>query len=125
MKKIILQIIGLLVLSISVAQSQILLNSWENSTEGWSILETGSWTSNGFITGSGVTQGSYSWELTASGVDYGPTLQGPSSTNLTLLMANADHVNLDVKIGTNAGTAHFNWGIQIDVEVVQPGGIGT
>src|SRR5690348_2960836 len=70
----------------SVFAQTTLINSWENSLEGWSILETGTWTSVGFINTNGATQGSYSWKLSSTGVDYGPTLQGPSSTNLTLLM---------------------------------------
>src|SRR5882724_12234736 len=86
MKKQALLLCGMLWLGISTALCQTLLNSWENSLEGWSVLETATWTSGGFTT-NGVTQGSYSWKLTATGVDYGPTLQGPSSTNLTLSMA--------------------------------------
>ena len=85
--------------------------------------ETGAWTSVGFNTTKGVTQGSYSWELNTTGVDYGPTLQGPASTSLTLLMANADSVTMTLVVGTNA--PQFNWGIQIDLSVSQPGGVGT
>jgi hypothetical protein len=107
---------------ISTTPAQTLLNSWENSLEGWSILETSTWTSDGFSTTNGVTQGSYSWELTSTAVDYGPTLQGPSSTNLTLLMANASSVNMDIQVGSTP--PQFNWGIQIDLHVVQPGGAG-
>jgi hypothetical protein len=115
-------LIGVLGLGISIAQSQTLVNSWENSLEGWSILETGTWTSVGFSTAKGVTQGSYSWELNTTGVDYGSTLQGPASTNLTLLMANAASVTMTLVVGTNA--PQFNWGIQIDLAVNQPGGVG-
>ncbi len=100
-----------------------MLNSWENSTEGWSILETTAWTSTGFSTTNGVTQGTYSWTLTATSVDYGPTLQGPSSTNLTLLMANADSLSMDIQLSSNAPA--FGFGVQIDLEVNQPGGAGT
>ncbi len=123
MKQNVLMAIGVLGLGISIAQSQTLVNSWENSLEGWSILETGAWTSVGFSTAKGVTQGSYSWELNTTGTDYGPTLQGPASTDMTMLMANADSVTMTLVVGTNA--PQFNWGIQIDLEVSQPGGVGT
>jgi len=123
MKRNFLTLIGMLGLGISVTQSQTLINSWENSLEGWSVLESGTWTSVGFSTTKGATQGSYSWQLTTTGVDYNPTLRGPLSTNLTWIMANAASVNMDIVIGTNA--PQFNWGIQIDLEVNQPGGVGT
>ena len=99
-----------------------MLNSWENSTEGWSILES-AWTSDGFSTSNGVTQGTYSWALTATGVDYGATLQGPSSTSLTALLENAASLSMDVQVGTNG--AGFGYGLQIDLRVSQPGGVGT
>jgi hypothetical protein len=125
MKQKILTVAGLLGLGLSAVQSQTVvpLNSWENSTEGWSIIETNTWTSNGFSTTKGVTQGSYSWQLTTTAVDYGPTLRGPSSTNVTWLMANAASLSMDILLSTNAPA--FAWGIQIDLEVNQPGGAGT
>ncbi len=123
MKRNLLMLIGVLGLGISIAQSQTLINSWENSLEGWSVVETGTWTSVGFSNTKGATDGSYSWQLATTAVDYGVTLQGPSSTNLARLMANAATVNMDIVIGTNA--PQFNWGIQIDLEVNQPGGVGT
>src|SRR5262245_32620595 len=124
-KTLLLQLLcGVIGLGVSTAHCQtVLLNSWENSPEGWSILETSTWTSNGFVTTNGATQGSYSWRLTATAVDYGPTLRGPSSTNVTALMANAPQVNMEILIDPTA--PHFNWGIQIDVEVTHPGGAGT
>ena len=125
MKKIIRTLVGSFILGASVAPAQtvVLLNSWENSTEGWSVVETGAWTSVGFSTITGVTQGSYSWELTATGVDYGVTLKGPASTNLTWQVANAASLSMDIVLSTNAPA--FAWGIQIDLEVNQPGGAGT
>src|ERR1039458_6912972 len=113
MKRNVLMLIGMLGLGISTAQSQTLLNSWENSLEGWSIIETSTWTSDGFSTTNGVTQGSYSWELTSTAVDYGQTLRGPSSANLTLIMANADSASMDIMLALNASA--FSWGIQIDL----------
>lgn len=125
MKRKLLALAGLLALSIPLAQAQtVLLNSWENSTEGWSILETNAWKSDGFSSSNGVTQGSYSWKLSTTNVDYGPTLQGPASTSLTLLMMNAASLSMDILPDTNTAP-NFNWGIQIDLEVNQPGGVGT
>ncbi len=123
MKKLLVILTGLIGLAAPAVNAQTLINSWENSTEGWSILETGTWTSGGFSTTTGVTQGTYSWQLNATSVDYGPTLQGPSSTNLTELMANAASLSMDVVVKTNGPT--FGFGLQIDLEVNQPGGAGT
>jgi hypothetical protein len=109
-------------LGLSCAQAQTLLNSWEDSQEGWTILET-NWTSDGFSTNTGVTAGIYSWELTAAtNPNYGPTLQGPSSTALTALMADAGQVTLDV-LAPTAGS--FGYYQQWDLVVNQPGGLGS
>src|SRR5271170_5317645 len=90
MKKNVLILISVLGLGLSAARSQTLLNSWENSLEGWTIQEPGIWSTTGFSTTTGVTAGAYSWNLTAaSGPDYGLALTGPSSTNLTTLLGNA------------------------------------
>jgi hypothetical protein len=123
MKRRIIACTALALLSGTVVSSAstTLLNSWENSLEGWSIIETGTWTSVGFVT-SNNTQGSYSWKLTSTAVDYQDTLRGPSSGGLTLIMANAASVSLDIVIDPKA--PHFNWGIQMDVAVNQPGGMG-
>ncbi len=95
MKRPVLILFGIVIAGLT-ARAQTLLNSWENSQEGWTINEA-NWTSTGFSTTAGVTAGSYSWELTAaSGPDYGLALTGPSSTNLTALLANAASVSLDV-----------------------------
>src|SRR5215469_3354542 len=124
MKRKLLALVGLLGLSISLVQAQtVMLNSWENSTEGWSILETSAWTSDGFSTSNGVTQGTYSWALTTpNNPNYGNTLQGPSSTSLTALLAHAATLSMDVQVATNAPA--FGYGLQIDLIVSQPGGAG-
>jgi hypothetical protein len=121
MKRNILTLLGVLGLGISMAQSQTLENSWENSLEGWTILE-GNWTTTGFSTSSGVTAGTYSWNLTAaSSPDYGPALQGPSSVGLTTSLINAGSVSIDV-LTPVAGS--FGYYQQWDLHVVQPGGAG-
>ncbi len=115
--------IGMLGLGISRAQSQTLLYSWENSLEGWTISEPGIWSTGGFSTTTGVTAGTYSWNLTAaSGPDFGTALVGPSSTNLTALLANASSLSVDV-LTPVAGS--FGYYLLFDVDVNQPGGAGT
>jgi hypothetical protein len=114
--------IGVLGLGISIAQSQTLLNSWENSLEGWTISE-GNWTTTGFSTSTGVTAGTYSWNLTAaSGPDYGLALTGPSSTTLTTQLLNAGSISIDVLTPVSGS---FGGYLQVDLEVNQPGGAGT
>ncbi len=115
-------LIGMLGLGISIAQSQTLQNSWENSLEGWTILEPGIWSTTGFSTTTGVTAGTYSWNLTAaSGPDYGSALQGPSSVGLTTLLVNGASVSIDVLTPVSGSFGYYQ---QWDLHVVQPGGMG-
>ena len=101
-----------------MAKSQTLVNSWENSLEGWTIIEPGNWSTTGFSTTTGVTAGAYSWNLTAAGSpDYGSALQGPSSAGLTPLLVNGASVSVDVLA---SGFSYMQW----DLHVVQPGGLG-
>jgi hypothetical protein len=99
-----------------------LLYSWENSQDGWTILETNIWTTTGFSTTTGVTAGSYSWQLTASsGPDYGAALQGPSSTALTAILANTASISIDVATPVSGC---FGYYLQWDLVISQPGGLG-
>jgi len=112
---------GILVLGVS-ARAQTLLNSWENSLEGWTILETNIWTTTGFSTTTGVTAGTYSWQLTASGgPNYGAALQGPSSTALTGILANTASISIDV---STPESGSFGYYLQWDLVISQPGGLG-
>ncbi|HEY1717433.1 MAG TPA: hypothetical protein VGH42_03960, partial [Verrucomicrobiae bacterium] len=123
MKKNVLMLIGVLGLGISTMQSQTLQNSWENSLEGWTIAEPGIWSTTAFSTTPGVTAGTYSWELTAaSGPNYNTALTGPSSTNLTALLANAASVSVDVDVPVGGS---FGYYLQWDLSVNQPGGLGS
>src|SRR5580698_3067300 len=123
MKKLVLVIIGMLGLGAPLAQCQTLLNSWENSLEGWTIQEPGIWSTTGFSTSTGVTAGTYSWNLTAaSGPDYGLALTGPSSTTLTTQLLNAGSISIDVLTPVSGS---FGGYLQVDLEVNQPGGAGT
>jgi hypothetical protein len=117
MKKYILMLIALLGFCISAAQAQTLLNSWENSMEGWTINE-GNWSTTGFSTTTGVTAGTFSWELTATSVDYNPTLTGPSSTALTALLGNATSISMDIVV---PHSGDFGFGEQIDLGINLPG----
>ncbi len=113
--------IGMLALGMTVAQSQTLLNSWENSLEGWEIVEP-NWTTTGFSTTTGATSGLYSWNLTAAtSPDFGTALAGPSSTALAALLANAGSLSVDV-LTPVAGS--FGDYLLFDLHVVQPGGLG-
>ncbi len=123
MKRNILLLIGALGFGISTAQCQTLLNSWENSLEGWTIAESGIWSTTGFSTTTGVTAGSYSWNLTAaSGPDYGVALVGPSSTALTAQLENAGSISIDVLTPVSGSFGYYQ---QWDLQVNQPGGAGT
>ncbi len=123
MLKNVLILFGVIGLGISSARSQTLLNSWENSLEGWTIAEPGIWSTTGFSTTTGVTAGSYSWELTAaSGPNYNTALTGPASTNLTALLANAASVSIDIDVPVGGS---FGYYLQWDLSVNQPGGLGS
>ena len=115
-------------MGISIAQSQTYINSWENSLEGWSVVDTTDWTSAGFSTTTGVMAGSYSWAVQNTTGNYlwdqtgaTPDLQGPSSVGLTTLLANGGSVNVNVVI-PNSGD--FGWGIGFSLYLNQPGGVG-
>jgi hypothetical protein len=121
MKKLLLTMIGLGALAAPLAQAQ-LLNSWENSQEGW-VIDEGNWTSQGFSTTNGVTLGTYSWVLAAaSGPDYGAAFTGPSSTTLTYQLAHGASVSVDVL--ADAGPA-FGFFMQWDLAINQPGSLGA
>jgi len=101
---------------------QGLINSWENSPEGWTLTDS-NWTSVGFSTNVGVTSGNYSWELSTTSETYGKdALTGPSSTALTALLGSAASISLDVDVPT-AGS--FGWWMQCDMWANQPGGLGS
>jgi hypothetical protein len=119
MKKLLVILIGLIGLAAPAVKAQTLVNSWENSLEGWTNVEPGIWTATTFSTTTGVTAGTYSWVLTAaSGPNYGVALSGPASTNLTALLANAAAVNVDVS--TPVGGS-FGYYLQFELAVSLPG----
>ncbi|HXR04820.1 MAG TPA: PEP-CTERM sorting domain-containing protein [Verrucomicrobiae bacterium] len=113
MKRIVVTLaLGIAVSALQTATAQtILVNSWENSVEGWGTLEA-NWTSGGFSTTTGVTQGSYSWILNAAGSpDYGAALGGTASTALTADLANAASVSVDVYA---TGFSYMQWDLTLN-----------
>jgi hypothetical protein len=109
-------------ISAARAQTQSTLYSWENSLDGWTILEPKIWSTTGFPADTGVTDGGYSWQLTAaSGPDYGAALQGPLSTALTATLANTASISLDLD---TPAAGDFGYYEQWDLVISQPGGIG-
>jgi hypothetical protein len=122
MKKQILMLCGMLTLGVAVTQAQTIVASWENSLEGWTVTDP-NWTSVGFSTTTGVTTGTYSWELSTTSETFGlDALTGPSSTALTALLINAASVSLDVDVPMQGS---FGWWMQCDMWVNQPGGLGS
>lgn len=121
MKTSIFLSLGLLGALAQTALSQsVIVNSWENSTEGWGVLET-NWTSGGFSTTTGVTAGSYSWILNAAASpDYAGALGGTASTALTSLLANAASVSVDV-FATGFG-GYLQWDLALNQQGT--GGLG-
>src|ERR1035441_3853607 len=77
------------------------LESWENTADGWTVVSQGSppnFQSDGFSQTTGVTNGQYSWAIgptatnTSSGPNYGALLASPSTMAFTTDLGN---------IGTN------------------------
>ena len=88
-----------------------LVDSWENSSEGWGMIST-NWTSGGYSTTTGVTQGTYSWLLNAGvSPDYGGAIGGTASTALTALLANAASVSVSVYA---TGFSYMQWDLAVN-----------
>ncbi|HEY1717577.1 MAG TPA: PEP-CTERM sorting domain-containing protein [Verrucomicrobiae bacterium] len=117
MKKTLLLSAGIAALLAQVASAQTvtnLINSWENSTEGWG--SEGTWSSGGFSTTTGVTQGTYSWILTDSAApDYSAALGGTASTSLTYDLAYSTAIEVDVLAGSSFG--YQQWDLTLNNSV--------
>ena len=75
-------------LGLGRANASVLIDSWENSIEGWGVAGSPAWTSTGFVTSPGVTDQTYSWQLTAGqGPNYSFALGGTASTAITSLLS--------------------------------------
>lgn len=112
MKKVLFLSVGIAAFFVQSASSQtVLVNSWENSSEGWGALEA-NWTSGGFSTTTGVTKGTYSWILNAAaGPDYSGAIGGTASTALTAELANAASVSVNVMA---TGFSYMQWDLALN-----------
>jgi len=108
--------------------SAVLIESWENTLDGWQVppsynLQPSFGAVTGFSTTTGVTNGAYSLAITGtggSGPNYGQFAAGPSSIGLTTLLATASALNLDVYTPPSS----YGYYDQIQLVINQPGGAG-
>ena len=121
MRKSLMLAAGVAVFLIKSASAQVVYNeSWENSLDGWGIVNGANMTFGGFSTTTGVTEGNYSVILdsaSGSGPSYGNQFASSASTALTLDLANASSVTLDVY--TPGGD--FGYFLQWDLTLNQQG----
>ena len=100
-----------LVQSLSAQSVTNVINSWENSSEGWGT-DGANWSSGGFSTTTGVTQGTYSWILNAAGSPgYGFAIGSTASTAITVDLANATAVKIDVLA---TGFSYQQWDLTLN-----------
>jgi hypothetical protein len=85
-----------------------LIESWENTLDGWTVnpsFNNQAGFTSGFSSTTGVTNGSYSLAITSAGEtspDYGQLLYSPSTLALTNILANASSLSLDVDTSPGA-----------------------
>jgi len=110
----------MLALGLVYAQASTLIESWENTADGWTLPGAGGFYSIAFSTTTGVTQGSYSWELwgTSSG-SLTPIASSAATTALTASLASASTLSFDVNVPS---ATDFGTYLGFDVAVYQPGG---
>jgi len=102
---------GVLLIQSASAQTVNVIDSWENSTEGWGTDGT-IWTSGGFSTTTGVTLGTYSWILNASASPgYAFAFGGTATTAITADLANATAVQIDVLA---TGFSYQQWDLDLN-----------
>lgn len=128
MKKALFLSVGIATfLAQSASAQSILISSWENSPEGWGTIG-GNMVINGYSTTLGVTKGSYSLVLgdnaasiaDSAGPNYAGQIGSTASTALTLDLANAASVTLDVYVPAG----DFGYYLQWDLALNQNGGLG-
>lgn len=100
----------------------MLIESWEGSANGWvTSAENPTWSITGTPTSPGVTDGLTSLQLSGSAaLTYGQLLDGPSSTSLTALLADATTISVDVY---NTDIAQYGF-FQQWTMVLNGGGLG-
>ena len=95
--------------------------SWENSLDGWGTIG-GNMVINGFSTTNGVTEGSYSLALgdnaaaiaASTGPNYAGQIGSTASTALTLALANASSVTLDVYVPGGDFGYYLQWDLALN-----------
>lgn len=113
MKKSLLLSIGIALLIFKSASAQaVLVESWENTIDGWTVQDA-NYTPT-FVTTPGVTDGIYSLALTGTtSPTYGQMLLSPQTMLFTSLLGNAASLSIDVF--TPPGS--FGFFLQFDFDV--------
>jgi len=119
MKRIICCIALLALTVINAPASTTLVESWENTVDGWSAVSP--WASTGFSTTTGVTAGSYSWNVTASAANWAmnSAFYSASTVGLTTLLSGSSSLSFDVDVPSSSA---FGYALYFDVAVYQPAG---
>jgi hypothetical protein len=101
------------------AASAVVIESWENTLDGWQVPSPGGSNTSysaSFSSTLGVTNGSYSLAVgntLGTAPNYSQLLLGPSTQALTTLLANSSAVSLDVY----TPAASFGYFLQIDIDI--------
>jgi len=95
----------------SHAGAQVLINSWENSSEGWGTFQ-GDYQISGYSTTLGVTDGTYSMTITSpsnTAPNYAGLVGGTASTAITQLLAIPGQA-ISVDVYTSPGAfSYMQW----------------
>jgi hypothetical protein len=118
MKKILFLSVGLAAVFSQCASAQNIVydESWENTLDGWATIG-GNMTLGGFSTTLGVTQGSYSLILdgpASGGPNYSGQIGSAASTALTLDLANAVSVSLNVYVPSGDFGGYLQWDLTLN-----------
>ena len=120
MKRIVclLPILAFAVVNVSAST---LIESWENTADGWSTISP--WSSGGFSTTTGVTAGSYSWLLNCSAANWAmnSAVYSAGTVGMTTTLANSSSLSFDVAVPSSSAFGGL-YGLYFDVAVYQPAG---
>ena len=100
----------------AAAQTVVYNESWENSLDGWGTIG-GNMTIGGFSSSLGVTEGSYSLLLNGPGTtgpNYAGQIGSTGSTALTLDLANASSVTLNVYVPPGDFGYYLQWDLALN-----------
>ena len=111
MKKILFLSVGVVTFFLQTASAD-LLESWENTLDGWTVNGAGYTAS--FSTAYGVTDGSYSLALTGTqSPNYSVMLYSQHTTDLTALLANSTSICVDVYSPAGSFAGYLQFSIEI------------